>query len=206
MLDRNTLGEVVLTAIQMTFPGGLSAFAEAGGVLSLSEFKEDTALIYLPGMTEEYRSVIGSLNTASKFQIAIVDSINFEGLSMHEIAEQLLDVFKDVDAKYQIGTMLYNPLDPLVTRILIPTGDFDKDMIDDIASIFISKIPTLMRGTIMVGSEVHPFSRPAEGTETKPTTAVRVESDRAPITNEVITDLKITLAEECDVLDFINKL
>lgn len=206
MLDRNTLGELALSVISSAFPGGIEGLIRAHGYISIADFEEDTVLIYLKPVPEEFKAVIDRINHSDKFRIKIVDTINFDNLSMHEVAEQISEVGLDIEAKYGIE-MLYNPLDPLVLRVLIPVKELAEEVVEDISSIFITRIPTLIRGAITVGNRIYRFSRP-DTVETKPTTPppAQITTDRAPITPEVITDLKIALSEECDVLDFISKL
>jgi len=209
--DGNVLGYIVMLFVQNRFPGGAVAFTEQGGAICLIPFKKDSVLLYHPEMPESFVKEIDIFNAESGIDISIAEDLNFKDTSMEEVMPVLSSVAKDIIAKYDLPGILFNPVNPLVLFISIPSVILTEEIVRDIIDAFSTRVPSIVRAVLMVGDLFFPFS--SSEAYAVPSLAQNVPlellqengRERQAITNDIITDLKIDL--ECmDVNDFINKM
>jgi hypothetical protein len=201
-MDNNKIGFMALVFIRTYFEGGTESFSDEGGLVSFVPFDSDSILIYHPDMPEYFVQAIENHNSKSDAKFIIVPDLNFAGIDPMDSIKQLNDVGESVRAKFDIPMIVYNPLNPLVLMILIPEATLSREDIHAIAEIFSLNVPGVIRGCLTVGQDNYPFSS-SEIFEVEK--KITLEPDRAVITQDVITDIKITLSEVNSVEDFLNK-
>lgn len=201
-MDNNQLGSMALSFLEAFFEGGVERFTEQGGVLSNVPFDDNTILIYHPDMSDSFIQAVEEHNEKSLVKFTIVNDFNFSDSDPIEAFKQLYEIGEDIRIKYEIPIVLYNPLNPLVLVISIPFANLSNEEIQEIAAIFSSKIPGITRGCLIVGDEKYPFSSSGVYEVVK---KITLEPNRAVITQDVITDIRITMAGVNSVEDFLDK-
>jgi hypothetical protein len=201
-MDNNQLSSMALIFIKTYFEGGTKSFSEEGGILSSVPFDSDAILIYLPDMPEYFVQAIENHNSLSDVKFIIVNDLNFAGIDPMDSIKQLYEVGESIRVKFSLPMVVYNPLNPLVLMILIPEATLSREDIHAIAEIFSLNVPGIIRGCLTVGQDNYPFSS-SEIFEVEK--KVILEPDRAVITQDTITNIKITLAGVNSVEDFLNK-
>lgn len=198
-MDPNILGKIVSLYVNATYPGGSAAFTKEGGMISLCHSdKENNALLYHPNMPKSFEMAINVFNERSSLKITVVKSYNFMDCeSMEDVFARINPVFESILEDYKVN-IIANPLDPLILSILIPNKVNDEIIHDIIQRI--NDITGLLRCYVIINGRTYLKLNDPD------TLPIKVEPDRCTITEDRITDLKITLAEDMDVLDFINKL
>lgn len=181
-MDKNQFGASVLLFIETNFPGGTVEFNQQGGIVSLSPFNDDI-LIYLPDMPEMFRDKIKTFNTDNNFKIIIRDTLNFTGV---DPIDQVNNVCIKIKDKYQTSIILFNMMNPLIFIVSIPFTVLSDEAVDDILKI-LSEIKDVVSGCLDVGGVTYAFSS-------------EVIDDKA------IRDIRATLANDLDVLEFIKML
>lgn len=204
-MDRNILGYHLLNILQTKFPGGTEAFTSEGGFIQDVPFDKNSVYLYHPNIPVSFRRVIEEFNDDNDINIIIVETCNFENHNPITTIRSLQVIGNTLQEKYNLKVLLYNPLSPITLVINIPYDALSMEMIEDMSQTFLSKMPELIRGVIVTGYDVFPFSRETETIKT-PLPKVILEPERTDITKEAITDLKITLANDLDVMDFIKML
>ena len=182
-MDKNQFGSSVLLFIETHFPGGTVEFTQQGGLISLSPFNDDI-LIYHPDMPEMFKDKIKTFNTDNNFKIIIRDTLNFTGV---DPIDQINDVCIKIKDKYQTSVILFSMIDPLMFIVSIPHTVLSDEAVDDILKI-LSEIKDVVSGCLAVRGVTYAFS-----------------SDRV-IDDKAIKDIKATLANDLDVLEFIKML
>jgi hypothetical protein len=207
IMDHNLLGSMALTFIEAFYPGGAESFTEQGGIISSVPFDGNSLLLYLPNMPSAFRESITKHNAHSEVKFVIVKDFNFPNMDVMESIKLLYKVGEEICMEYDIPTILYNPLNPLCLIILIPFSRLSHEEIQQIADKFSSCVPGILRGCLSVGQEHFPFSSSdllADVYEVISSNRVVMEPDRADITDDAITNLKIDLASVTCVEDFLR--
>jgi len=200
-MDNNQLGSLALNFLEVFFEGGVESFTEQGGRLSNVPFDGDSLLIYHPEMPESFAQTIEKHNVKSEVKFIIVTDLNFPVDNPLDSIKQMYDVGESIRIAYNIPIILYNPLNPLVLVITIPFAELSRDEIQEIANTFSSKVPGITRGCLVIGHEKYPFSSCGVYEVEK---KMILEPDRCVITDDTITDIKITLAGINSVEDFLR--
>lgn len=211
-MDKEQRGSMILTFLEVNFPGGIAAFTETGGLISEIPFEENGVLLYHPQMPQSLIEKIEGNNDRSHMpgavKIFVVHDYNFKGMEPSEIGEKLQEVMEILGSRYKIPMMLVNLSNSLVFNIILPMTVLNHEEINDFCETFTDHIPSLVRGILILndGSK-YPFSN--EGTyrvDTQQRELKSMESERGVITQDAITDLKIALSDDLDVNDIIERL
>jgi hypothetical protein len=200
-MDPNILGKIVFLYVNATYPGGSAAFTNEGGLISLCHSgKESNALLYHPNLPKSFENAIKVFNDKSPVKITIIHNYNFMDCDdIKDVSARISPVIESIIDDYNI-TMVANTHDPLILSILIP-NKINEEIIPDIINR-INDIPGLLRCYMIINGKT--YLKLCDSDNDTP--RVKIESDRCNITEDRITDLKITLAEDMDVLDFISKM
>jgi hypothetical protein len=201
IMDNIHIGTMVLNFVSVFYKGGVESFTDHGGIISSVPFDDSSILIYHPDMPEYFEKAIEKQNNKSEIKLVIVTDLNFSGTDPFNSIKLLYDVGESIRLEYDIPVILYNPLNPLVLMISIPFADLSRDDIQAIAETFSSKVPGIIRGCLSVGHDKYPFS---SGGVYEVEKKMILEPDRCVITDDTITDLKITLAGINSVEDFLR--
>jgi hypothetical protein len=196
-MDSNQFGASALIFLETYFPGGVVAFTQQGGLVSSSS-NEDTILIYHPEMPEKFTQRLNAFNDENDIKFLILDKINFSGMQPQTIMTQLYRAAEEIKATYQIQVILFNPMNPLMLYVTIPFSTVSDEVAEDIISIF-SKVEGVVRGCVNIGGVMHKFSASNNPAPVQ-------EPDRDTITAKTVADIKATLANDLDVLEFIKML
>lgn len=196
-MDSNELGSSVLIFIETNFPGGIAEFTQQGGVVSGS-VNEDVILIYHPDMPEKFAACLRAFNDENDIKFLIVDKVNFSGMSPQVIMDSLYEVTEGIKSTYHIEVILFNMMNPLMLFVSIPFATISDEVLEDIISS-LSMVKGVVRGCVVIGGVMHEFS-----TSDKP--APVKEPERGAITDKTVEDIKATLANDLDVLEFIKML
>jgi hypothetical protein len=198
-MDSNQFGSSILIFIETNFPGGLVGFTQQGGLVCASPFDSDSILIYHPEMPEQFVECINAFNSNDNIKFIVLDDINFPGVDPKTIMTQLYGAGNEIKDRYQIPVVLFNPMCPLLLMISIPLVTLSVDIISDILNIFSSKVDGVVRGCLNVGGVPYLFSSSKESIP-------KTEPERGDITAKTVADIKATLANDLDVLEFIKML
>jgi hypothetical protein len=197
-MDSNQFGSSILIFIENNFPGGLAEFTQQGGLVCGSPFDSNTVLIYHPEMPQQFLECISPFNR-DDVKFLVVKDVNFLGMSAREIIAQLYSAADMIKDKYQIPIILFNPLSPLMLIISIPLATLSSKIIIDIVNIFSSKVEGVIRGCINIEDVMYEFSSSKQSIP-------KMEPERGVITEKTVADIKTTLANDMDVLEFIKML
>lgn len=207
-MDKNILGSVLLSFIQAKYPGGNDSFVNDGGLISIVPFKEDTALIYVPHLTKEFENDIEQLNNHGIIHLIYTNNLNFKNQTPSDILPILMDTCKDISEKYSLTGILLNPTNPLILFITIPFAILSDDIAEDIIRIFVTRIPSISRGVLIISENIYPFSEEGALDELKTTTdkIPKVYHDTETIPDESIEKLKDILNKDMDVIEFLEQI
>lgn len=207
-MDQNILGNMLMTYVEVAYKGGVQQFLEDGGLISTVPFGDNSALIYLKDPPEYFVEAIEELNERNNWQIKFASDLNFDGEEIADVLKDLADVLKDLAERFSLNQILVNPGNRLVLYITIPGVSMSEEEISEVTSILIARMPSLVRGVLIVNNEPYPFDNSGVGMIVK----VEKETIREPISNDKtitedsITDLKIALGRAETVEDFLNMI
>lgn len=159
-------------------------FREDGGLFSIVPGTPMTMVIYHPDFPKALRKELEE-RIDGRATFIFVDTLNFEG----EISQDVYDDFKSLlPALLEVGPEFTVSLSPVVTLLQVMSSKASAKQLNTFESLFKS-LPGLARGCICfldqrIWIDQAPPKRPL------PETATDLQR---PITEEDITDLKITL-------------
>ena len=201
-MDENIIAHSIFILIENNFQGGLASFKKEGGFISsVPNEVITTFVIYHPDIPETFVSAVRDVNNKGEIQIMLTDTLNFNGQSMTIVLERLDDSIHSIMEKFNLMAVLANPFNPLTMIIRIPEKEFKNDEIDEIIDIINSNIEGIHLGCIIAADKVYRFSSNKVITPT-----IQKEPERVSITDDAITDLKILLSGDKDVMDIINNM
>lgn len=214
-MDKEQRGSMILTFLEVNFPGGVAAFTESNGMVSHVPFKEDTVLIYHPNLPQSLIEKIADNNDRNhmpgSITILVVHDYNFKGMSPIEVKEKIIEAIAIIGPQYKIEKILADVSNPLVFHVLI-FSDLNEYVINDICQTLTEHIPGIVRGLLSTASgKMFPFNQEAtyriedDLIAIKPPNQKVTQPDQV-IDNDAINDLKIALSGNLDVNDIINML
>lgn len=200
-MDPNILGKIISLYVSVKYPGGTVAFTKDGGLISLCHSDNEAgALLYHPNLPQDFGDAIRMFNQSSTVKITVVKRCNFMDCNnLYEVTARITPVVQAIAEEYCIK-MIVNPYDPLILSIMIP-DKVDNEIIPDIITR-IDAIPGLLRCYVVINGKTYV----KYCNEDSSTPTVKIEPERCTITEDRITNLKITLAQDLDVMDFIKQL
>lgn len=200
-MDDNNLGSLFLTMIESNYLGGTAKFTEEGGLIALLDKK---VMIYHPNFPAPLISVLDLIAKSLSITVTIVKEINFHGINPSSTLQQLKSVGDEIMKEYRIPTISFNPPNKLILVCTIPFAAVTEGLKEVISDLILSKVQGIKRGCLLIGNQIHFFE--SDGTSSAPQTGVTLEQERVTITNDLITNLKITLAGEQDSQTIIDNL
>lgn len=199
------LGDAILNLIETKYPGGSEAFISNGGCVCPLPISHICLIYSSMELPKSFISEIEKINETSDIKFEVVHDINFEGLSLSTIYAGVLSATVQITEDLGIEPILFNLSSPIVMFISVPDTVPETDM-ENIAEIFMNNLPNLKRGIIINNKCAYPFG-PEDPLDNDTQILANENSIRTEmIDKDYITDLKITLSQDCDVLDLIKKL
>ncbi len=197
------LAELGFVTIQMTYPGGIEAFLEAGGKAS---YDSEALYFFHPSPPKHWMQALSAIKN---LRIKLVTTKNFgESSDVDQVISGVHQVIKKYHSLLQEkGIMAGVSIDPVILRVLIAGKHADRKLAEEIIEDLRKNVTDLVRICIAYG--IHPETDYVlyEGEPSQKTilSEQRPNRDRI-ITKDEVTDLKIMLGKAKSIDDFLANL
>jgi hypothetical protein len=193
------LSQQIAAIIQQGYEGGIQKFRADGGMIDCLPTEKADIIIYHPSLPEDLRKAFIELGEKIQTPVIISNRLNFVGLEPEEIQagmERLVQedlLGKSVRCAFMVDVVSFN---------LYVDGDLSQQDIDGIVEAIKVKVPGVVRGVVATTKTSTMF-------EVEPKKVIllndRPQRDR-PIGDDDLTNLKISLHGDVDVMDLIKNL
>ena len=202
------LGAYILAVIQALLPGGLDAFREMEGQITMVPAGENSEILLYSKeeMPVEVRNALEALFKKLSLSFRFVTSLNFGDMSELDVIKAFDEVTRLKADQIKLKEFLLAP-NKLAILLVIADDNISHKEIDDFLGVFRSSIPGIRR--VYVVHDGNKLLRREYSSEEidRALAVIAPSSTRTTvIKDEDILDLRIAL-ETCETIDdFISKL